>query len=129
MPVFSLPCRVNVCLSVLGGDTYGGIFEHAAEAAHRMALEMGQVNHEIIVLQMGSNDVVFYPFIIGDRNLEFTFFVHDIHIGYGFIPSFGDFLPVGFRRRTASLVSRIAFNQRTADLFHQITNQLGTEMV
>ena len=55
-----------------------------------MALEVCQVYHIVVVLDVRTYDVILDPLVIFHRNLDFTFFVHDVNMCYGLIASLGN---------------------------------------
>ena len=94
-----------------------------------MSLEMSQVDHEIIVLDMRSDDIVFDPSVIGNRYLDLAFFIHDVNRGDPVIAALGDFLAVGGSGRAVAFVRRIAFHDVAVHLLYQRSDEFRPEVV
>ena len=90
----ALTARVDVEFPGSRVHTYRLVLQHAAESTHGMPLEVGQVDHEIIVLQVGAYDVVLQMLRVLDRQLHFAFFVHDVNGGDIVVTTLGDGLTV-----------------------------------
>ena len=91
--VGGLACRVDVSLAVRRGHADGGILHHAAEAAHGVSLEVGQVDHEVVVSQMLAHDVILQMFLVADGNAYLAELVHQVDGEDGVEAVFVDGLP------------------------------------
>ena len=88
LPLYVLPHAVNVgsvargvyiCLSGRGCYAYRRIFQHAAESAHGVSLEVCEVDHEVVVREVAAHDVVFDVALVSYRDAYVALFVHDIY--------------------------------------------------
>ena len=104
-------------------------FQHSAEAAHRVSFEMGQVDHTVIVPDMGADDVVLYPFCILDGDFYLAFFVHYVHGGDFVVAALGNFSTVRGGVGAAAAIGRVAFHEGPAHFFHQGRDKLRREIV
>ena len=109
---------MNIGFAFRRGDTDGLIFDYTSESTHCMSFEMRQVNHEIIVLQMGSDDVILDMFFIFYRNIEFTFRIHDVNLCYVEETMVFNCLDMLFCRKAFSDIGRIAFYYCPAYFLH-----------
>ena len=105
------------------------VLEHTAESAHRMSLEMRQVDHEVVVLQVTAHAVVLYPFAVCNRNVHRPFGVHDVHRGDLIISALLDGLQVAGRRGAVPAVCGITFDQIAADLLNQVLDEFRPKMI
>ena len=72
---------VDVGLAGGGGTADGQLLQRAAEAAHGMALEVGEHQHGVVVVQVFANQILFDLLAVGDFQLQIgAFGIHDIHI-------------------------------------------------
>ena len=94
-----------------------------------MPLEVGQVDHEIVVLQMAPHDVVFQVLPVLHRNGEFTLRVHDVHPGNIRKAVVLRRLKVVLRPGALAAVSRIALHNGAFHAVHQILDQLRTQEI
>ena len=70
---------MDVSLAVLAGTADGEILQRTAIAAHGMALEVVEGNHEVVVGQVASHDVVLDVRLVLDRDAYLVVFVHDVN--------------------------------------------------
>lgn len=68
-------------LTVRGGDAYALVFEHASEAAHGVALEVGEVDEEVVVGEVASDEVFGEPLGVLHGEGDGAFGVHYIDVG------------------------------------------------
>ena len=120
---------MDVQFSVGGCHADTLVLEHAAETAHCMPLEMGQVDHEVIVLEMAPDAVELNPFGISHGNVHRSFGIHDVYGRNFVVTPFFDGFEVAFRGRTVTAVSRVAFYKGTVHRLDQILDEFRTEMV
>ena len=77
-----------------------------------MFLEMGQVDHVVVIRDMGADKIVFDPFVVLDGNLDFAFRIHDVDRGdRGESMGLGD-LHVVFRAHASSRIGGVALDGR-----------------
>ena len=108
--LLALARRVDVEFPGGRGHANRLVLQHTAEAAHGMSLEVGQVDHEIVVLKVRAYDVVLNMLRVFDRQLHFAFLVHDVNGGDVVVAAFGDGLTVLLGVATVAAVSRVAFH-------------------
>lgn len=76
---------VDICLSVLRCNTDTLVLDYATKSPHRVTLEVCEIDHEVIILEMSAHDVVLYPFGIAYRNLVLPVFIHEVYSCNGII--------------------------------------------
>ena len=69
---------VDICLAVAAGTADTEVLQCAAVSAHRVSLEVVEGNHEVVVGDMSTHDVVFDVPLVLHRDADFVVFVHDI---------------------------------------------------
>ena len=121
--------RVDVRLAVGRGHTYALVLYHSAQAAHGMTLEVGEVYHEVVVLQSRSHEVVLYVGGVAHRYLELAVGVHYLHLGNLGESVFLSHAHVFLCRAAASAVSRVALHDGAVHLLHQRTDERGLQIV
>ncbi len=124
-----LACRVYVGLAFGRGDTDGLIFEHASEAGHHMAFEMGQVDHEGVALQVGAYDIVLDMAAVAHGEYHVAFLVHEIDGGYVQEPVFADGLPMVFECVAATGIGCVALYDGAMQTLHQGADERGLKVV
>ena len=105
------------------------VLQHATETTHRVALEVCEVDHKVVVGQVRANDVVLHTGSVLHGELNLALSVHNIDgrdIAKTVILSH---LHMSLGRKTGTLVSGIALNDRTIHLLYQSANQFGFEVV
>ena len=120
---------VNVHLAASRRHADALVFQHTAEAAHGVTLEVGEVDHEVVVAQMASHNVVLQVAAIDNRQVHRVFFVHDVNRGDGIVSSLGNGLTVGCGGGAATTVGSVALHDIAADQLHKIFNEFGAQVV
>ena len=120
---------MDISLSCGRSDADGNVLDGTAESGHRMPLEVGQYEREVIVWVSLAHIVGFQVFAVFHRQRGFPVRVHDDHRGdVGETVVFGRF-QVTFRVGTSAAVGRIAFHDGSVNFLHQIFNQQRIEVI
>ena len=90
---------------------------------------MGQVYHEVIVLQVSAHYVVFDVGGVPDGDGEFAFGVHDVHVGDVEEAVLAGRLDVLLGGRAPSGIRRIAFDYGPVNLADEVSDQRGLEEI
>ena len=94
-----------------------------------MLLEMGQVDHVVVIRDMGADKVVFDPFVVLDRNLDFAFRIHDVYRGDGREAVGLDDFQMVLGGEALPGVGGVAFDDGAVHFLHQTGNEFGFEVV
>ena len=120
---------VDVGLSVGRCHADGGILEHATETTHGMSLEVCEVDHEVVVGQVLSHDIIFNMCGVVDRNGHIALLVHEVDLEGGQEAMILDGLPMLLEGVSLSLISRVAFHDRAIHLVDKEFDEFGLEVV
>ena len=120
---------VDVSLTVGRRHANAGVLQHAAESAHRVSLEVSQINHEVIVLQVRAYDVILNVRRILHGYLELALLVHQVHVEARREAMVANHLPVVFKGHALALVGGVALNDGASHLVHQLSYQLRLQIV
>ena len=121
--------RMDVGLSMGGGDTDADVLQRAAEAAHGVSLKMRQHKDGIIIVQMLSHDVFIQMEASLHRNLHLSEFIHDVTGSHGLKAMLFNGLPVKLRVLALSAVGSAALDDRSVKQVYQIPDQLRMQIV
>ena len=116
--VLHLPDAVDIFLAVARSKADGYILERTAEAAHRMALEVRQDEHGI-VLRQSLADVVYVKMLsAGNGDGHLALGVHDIDVGDldPAVQLHGLFVALG--RIAAAVIGGVALHYGSADMLY-----------
>ena len=94
-----------------------------------MTFEVGEVDHEVVVLEVRTYNVVVQVSTIGHGNLEFPFFVHKVYLECGKESMFLDGFPMGFGGVAASFVSSVTFYDGATHLIYELADEFGFQIV
>ena len=72
---------VYQCLAFARSHPDALVFQHTAEAAHRVPLKVGDVDKEVIVGNMAAHTVKLYVGVVGDGYVQASVLVHDVYSG------------------------------------------------
>jgi len=120
---------VDVALSIGRGNADGGILEHSAEAAHSVTLEVGKVDHEVVVGKVVAYDVIFQVLLILDRYAHLAIFVHDVNSKEAVETMLVDGLPVLLLIHTGARISRATLYYGAVDLINKVADEGRLEVV
>ena len=112
-----------------GADADGDVLERPAEAAHHVALEVGEDQHAVVVVQMLAHDVLVQVAAVVDRNFDFAELVHDVHRSDVFEAALFDGLPVVGHVLPGAAVSGAAFDDGAVQIMNQRPDQLRAQVV
>ena len=121
--------RVDVCLAGGRGHADAGVLQHTAEATHLVTLEVGEVDHEVVVLQVVTHDVVLQVCRVGHGNLHLALLVHQVHTEDRVEAVLVDGLPVLLRVLARAAVGRAALYDGAVDRLHQLADECGLQVV
>ena len=116
---------VDVCLAVCGRHADACVFEHAAHAAHRMTLEVGEVYHEVVIFQMCAHDVAFDVGIVLHGDFKFAFLVHQIDLEHRRKTVVFDGLPMLLECGSLAAVCGVALHDGAAHGFDEVFDEVG----
>ena len=127
---FRVARAVDVRLAVGGRHADGQLLERAAEAAHRVPLEVAQHEQGVIARQVLADVVLLDDLAIGDEQLQIRpFFVHDVH-GEGIRPAMvAHGLPVGGGGVAAARIRRVALDDRAVHMLDHRPPKFGGQEV
>ena len=94
-----------------------------------MSFEVGEVDHEVIVGQMLSYDVVFLVLLILDGNAYFPKLIHQVNSKDGVEAVIVDCLPMLLRILARAAIGSAAFHDGTVYLFHEVAYQCRLQVV
>ena len=94
-----------------------------------MSLEVGEVDHHVVVLKVGTHDVVLDVPGVCDGQLHLTFLVHDIYCSDIVETTLGDGPTMGCRCASAATVGRITLHDVAIHLLHQTFDELRAQVV
>ena len=120
---------MDVGLAVGRGHADGGVLQHTAQAAHRVTLEVGQVDHEVVACQVVAHDVVLDVLAVAHGNLHLAFLVHQVHDEQRVEAVLVYRLPVRLKRVALAAVGRIALHDGAVHLVHQVLDERRPEVV
>ena len=120
---------VDVGLAGGGGHADALVLQHAAEAAHHMTLEVGQVDHEAVVLELLAHDVVFDPRGVAHGDAHILFLVHQHHLGDGVEAVGVNGLPMLALVLAGTAVGRAALHNGAVDFIDKLADEGGLEVV
>ena len=127
--VLALAVGVDVGLAVARGHADAGVLQHAAEAAHLVPLEVGQVDHTVVVLQVLSDDIVAHIGGVAHRDLDFAIGIHNVDAADGIEAVVVDDGQMVGGVHTLASVGGVAFHQLAVHVFNEIADQFGLEVV
>ena len=105
------------------------IFQHAAEAAHLVALEVGEVDHKVVVGKVLAHEVIVEVGRVLHGQGHAAVGVHDVDNGDFVVAALGDGLAVLLGGVAVAGIGGVALDEGAVDLFHQRGDELGTEVV
>ena len=117
--VFRLAGRVDPRLARRRGDADRDVLDRAAEAAHRVPLEVRQHDREIVVQKVFAHVVLREVPSALDRKRRFALGVHDVDRGDGGEAVVGSRFEMVGRAGTSTAVGGVALDDRAADLAYQ----------
>ena len=94
-----------------------------------MPLEVGEVDHEVVVGQMLTHDVVFQVLLILDGDAYLAELIHQVNGKDAVEAMFVNRLPVFLWVLARTAISRATLYDGAVHLFHQIANQRGLQIV
>ena len=124
-----LASSVDVRLAVGGSYADALIFEHTTESAHLVALEVCEVDHEVIVGEVRADEVGLYPCSVPHWQFHRSVSIHDVHLGYLVITSLADGLHVCFCRGARTAIGSVALHESAVDLIDEWADEVGAQMV
>ena len=74
-----LPCRVYIGLAVCRGYSDALVLQRSSQSAHRVALEVGEVDEEGISLQVAADNVVSQVCGVADSDAYLSLSIHDVN--------------------------------------------------
>ena len=101
---------MDVALAVGRGDAYRHVLDRAAEAAHRMTLEVREDDSEVVVGIVRADDVIGEVFAALDRKSDFALGIHDVDRGDGCETVFFGCAAVVFGGEAATFVSGVTLD-------------------
>ena len=120
---------MDISLAGCAGNANRRIFQHAAIATHGMALEMGQVDHPVIIGQVVAHNVILDVGTVLNGNAHLAVLVHDVHGKDGIKAVLMNGLPMLRHILTGTAISSAALNDCAIHLFHQVADQCGFEVM
>lgn len=115
--------RVDPALAVGGGYADRHVLYRSAEAGHRMPLEVGEDDGEIVVEVVRAHDVVPDVRAAFHRQTHLSLRVHDVHVGNSRESVVLSGFPVCLGVCPASAVSGVALHNSAVNLLHQVLDQ------
>ena len=120
---------MDIGFPVCRGDSNGLVLDHASESGHRMPFEMGEVDHEVIILQMRAHNVIFYMCGVPDRYPELPFRIHDIDLGDLCKAVVSGCLHMLFGSGALAAISRVTFHDSPVDFPDELLYKLRLEII
>ena len=105
------------------------VLEHPSKAAHGVSFEVGKVDHEVVVGEMVTYDVVFQVLLVAHGNTHLSVFVHQVEGSDGVESVSVDGLPVLAHVLPAASVSRAALHECAVRFVHKIADKSGLQVV
>ena len=124
-----IACRVDVRLAVGRCHADARVLQHTAQAAHRVSLEVCEVDHEVVVLQVRAHDVVLDVRGVLHGDVELTLLVHQVHLEAGCEAVLLDGLPMSLEGVAAAFVGGVALHDGAVHLVHQQSDELRLQVV
>jgi len=90
-----------------------------------MALEMRQVDHKVIVREMGAYQILLKMLASGDREAHGPIGIHNVHRGDGRKTMLLHDSQMGLCGGAPAAIGRVALHDRAANLPHQGGDQVG----
>ena len=124
-----VPGPVDILLAPGGGDADGDVLQRAAEAAHGVALEVGQHQQGVVVLQVRAHIVLLDHLAGRDGQLHVPVPVQDVHRG-GVRPAvLLHGLPVGGGGVPAPVIGGVALHDGAVHRLDHGLHQVGADEV
>ena len=127
--IVRLTSRMDIRLTCRGGYTDGGVLHHTAEAPHGMSLEVGEVDHEVVVGKVLAHDIVFQVFLVLNGDADVVELIHDVHGEDAVEAMVMNRLPMFLGILTGTAVCCAALHNRTVYLIHQIADECGFQVM
>ena len=127
--VFGNTRRVDIGFAVAGGDTDTLVLQHAAEAAHGMPLEVGEIDQEIVVRQMFAHKVVANMQRVAHGDTHLAELVHQVAGGNSRPTMVDKDLLMVFDSITLAPIGGVALDNSALHLIHQGLDELRIEVV
>ena len=115
---------MDIQFATAGCHSDGLVLQHTAEATHCVTFEVGEIYHQVIVLQMRADDVILNVFCVCDRQVDAPFLIHDVHRSNVVEATLGNCPAMSRCRAAVAAVGRIALHDVGSQLLHQILDEL-----
>ena len=120
---------MNPLLAAGGGDADGHVLQRAAQAPHGVALEVGEHEDGVVVVDVGAYKVFLELLAAGDGDGDVAVLVHDVAGGDVHKAVLLHGLPVGGGGVAAALIGGVALHDGALQLLDKRPNKGGLEEV
>ena len=116
-------------LALSAGDADRAVLDRAAEAAHRVALEVRERDHGVVARQVGAHEVLDEVRAALDGQAHRAVGVHNVHVSDGSKAVIGGGPEVTLRGSARPSVGGVALHDSGAEAAHEIADEVEREEV